>query len=29
VQAAFEPWRLPPARQLALVDDRLAGLGIG
>ncbi|MEA2271249.1 MAG: hypothetical protein QOC64_3859 [Solirubrobacteraceae bacterium] len=29
VQAAFEPWRLPPARQLALVGDRLAGLGIG
>jgi AcrR family transcriptional regulator len=29
VQAAFEPWRLPRRRQLALLDERLAALGIG
>ncbi|HEX2104932.1 MAG TPA: TetR family transcriptional regulator C-terminal domain-containing protein [Solirubrobacteraceae bacterium] len=28
VQAAFEPRRLPPARQLALLDERLAALGV-
>jgi AcrR family transcriptional regulator len=29
VQAAFEPWRLSGRRQLALLDERLAALGIG
>jgi AcrR family transcriptional regulator len=29
VQAAFEPWRLPRRRQLALLDERLSQLGIG
>jgi AcrR family transcriptional regulator len=28
VQAAFEPRRLPPARQLALLGERLAALGV-
>jgi AcrR family transcriptional regulator len=29
VQAAFAPWRLAKARQLELVDERLAALGLG
>ena len=29
VQATFAPRKLPPARQLALLDERLAELGVG
>jgi AcrR family transcriptional regulator len=29
VQAAFEPWRLPAERQLELIGEHLARLGIG
>jgi AcrR family transcriptional regulator len=29
VQATFAPERMPAARQLALLDERLAGLGLG